>query len=118
MPSITRIPKAQITGPYGYLLKRFSRKMLGEVPDGAAVMWNNRPVMTAMMTLSRKAKKWDQLDANLKAFAHMAVAAKVGCSFCLDLGYFQLTTTASTSSRPAKCRDGGSRRCSHPSSAR
>lgn len=24
-----------------------------------------------------------------KAFAHMAVASLVGCSFCLDLGYFQ-----------------------------
>ena len=34
MTSTTRIPKAEITGLYGYLLKRFSRKMLGEVPDG------------------------------------------------------------------------------------
>src|SRR5262249_46949649 len=25
---------------------------------------------------------------NLKSFAHMAVASQVGCSFCLDLGYF------------------------------
>ena len=29
-----------------------------------------------------------QLDANLKSFAQMAVAAQVGCSFCLDFGYF------------------------------
>lgn len=41
MSSTTRIPKAEITGPFGYLLKRFSRKMLGEVPEGAAVMWLN-----------------------------------------------------------------------------
>ena len=27
-------------------------------------------------------------DENLKSFAHMAVASLVGCSFCLDLGYF------------------------------
>ncbi|MCT2594551.1 carboxymuconolactone decarboxylase family protein [Streptomyces sp. N2-109] len=27
-------------------------------------------------------------DASLKSFAHMAVAAQVGCSWCLDIGYF------------------------------
>jgi AhpD family alkylhydroperoxidase len=89
MTSTTRIPKAKITGIYGYLLKRFSRKMLGEVPDGAAVGWHNRAVLSSMMALGRQVQKWDQLDANLKSFAHMAVAAQVGCSFCLDFGYFQ-----------------------------
>ena len=34
-------------------------------------------------------QKWHQLDPNLKSFAHMAVAAQVGCSFCLDFAYFQ-----------------------------
>lgn len=88
--SSTRIPEAEITGPYGYLLKRFSRKMLGEVPEGAAVMWQNRPVLMSLTGLGRKVQKWDQLDANLKSFAHMAVAAQVGCSACLDFGYFQV----------------------------
>jgi AhpD family alkylhydroperoxidase len=88
MSSTPRIPKAEITGLYGYLLKRFSRKMLGEVPDGAAVMWHNRPVLMSLTGLGRKAQKWDRLDANLKTFAHMAVAAQVGCSWCLDFGYF------------------------------
>ena len=27
-------------------------------------------------------------DANLKSLAHMAAVSLVGCSFCLDLGYF------------------------------
>jgi AhpD family alkylhydroperoxidase len=40
------------------------------------------------MGFGRKAQKWDQLDPNLKSFAHMAVAALVGCSWCLDFGYF------------------------------
>jgi alkylhydroperoxidase family enzyme len=33
--------------------------------------------------------EWDAADASLKSFAHMAVAAQVGCSWCLDVGYFQ-----------------------------
>jgi AhpD family alkylhydroperoxidase len=89
MSSRIRVPKAEITGVSGYLVKRFSRKMLGEVPDGVAVMWQNRPVLMTLTKVGRKVQKWDQLDANLKSFAHMAVAAQVGCSFCLDFGYFQ-----------------------------
>jgi AhpD family alkylhydroperoxidase len=86
--SETRVPKAEITGLYGYALKRFSRKMLGDIPEPAEVMLHNRPVLKAMTTLGQKAQKWDQLDPNLKSFAHMAVAAQIGCSWCLDFGYF------------------------------
>jgi alkylhydroperoxidase family enzyme len=52
-------------------------------------MWNNRVVLKNMMAIGRKADKWDQLDPDLKSFAHMAAVALVGCSFCLDLAYFQ-----------------------------
>jgi alkylhydroperoxidase family enzyme len=88
MSSTTRIPKAEITGIQGYALKRLSRKMFGEVPEPAEVMWHNRKVLNTMMGLGRKVQKWDQLDPNLGSFAHMAVAALVGCSWCLDLNYF------------------------------
>jgi alkylhydroperoxidase family enzyme len=88
MSSTARIPKAEITGPYGYVLKRFSRKMLGEVPDALGVMWHNRAVLTSSMGFGRKVQKWHQLDSNLQTFAHMAVASLVGCSWCLDFNYF------------------------------
>jgi alkylhydroperoxidase family enzyme len=88
MASTTRIPKAAITGPSGYALKRFTRKLLGGVPEPAEVMWHNRPVLVAVSKLGRKAQKWDRLDPNLKSFAHMAVASLIGCSWCLDFGYF------------------------------
>jgi AhpD family alkylhydroperoxidase len=87
--STTRIPKAKIAGFYGYLMKRFSRKLLGDVAEPAEVMWHNRAVLNTSMRFGRKVQKWDQLDPNLKTFAHMAVAAQVGCSWCLDFGYFQ-----------------------------
>jgi AhpD family alkylhydroperoxidase len=88
MTSTTRIPKTEITGVYGYLLKRFSRKLLGDIPEPAEVMWHNRAVLSSFTGFGRKAQKWDRLDPNLKSFAHMAVAAQVGCSWCLDFGYF------------------------------
>jgi alkylhydroperoxidase family enzyme len=88
MSSNTRIPKAEITGVQGYMLKRFTRSLLGDVPEPAVVMWHNRAVLSSLTAIGRKAKKWDRLDPNLKSFAHMAVASQVGCSWCLDYGYF------------------------------
>jgi alkylhydroperoxidase family enzyme len=89
MTSSTRIPQAEITGIYGALIKRFSKKQFGEVPDALCVMWHNRPVLKASMAMGQKTKRWTECDESLKSFAHMAVASLVGCSFCLDLGYFQ-----------------------------
>ena len=88
MASSTRIPKAELTGIYGAMVKRMSRKMLGDVPEPVEVAWHNRKVLNFSFSLGRKVQKWDQCDENLKSFAHMAVASLVGCSFCLDLGYF------------------------------
>ena len=88
MASKTRIPKTELTGVYGALVKRMSRRMFGAVPEPAEVMWHNRKVLNFGFTVGRKAMKWDKCDLSLKSFAHMAVASLVGCSFCLDLGYF------------------------------
>jgi len=89
MTSNTRVPKAEITGVYGAVLKRFTRKMFGEVPEALGVMWHNRPVLKSGFAMGRKAAKWNECDKDLKSYAHMAVASLIGCSFCLDLGYFQ-----------------------------
>jgi AhpD family alkylhydroperoxidase len=89
MTSNTRVPKAEITGIYGAVLKKMSKKMVGEVPDALGVMWHNRPVLKLGLGMSQKASKWNKCDKDLKSYAHMAVAALIGCSFCLDLGYFQ-----------------------------
>ncbi|MEH1030111.1 carboxymuconolactone decarboxylase family protein [Micromonospora profundi] len=89
MTGDTRIPPAEITGLYGAVLKRFSRKMLGRVPDGLGVLWHHRQVLKFNFGLGRRAGKWNECDKDLKSYAHMAVASLIGCSFCLDLGYFQ-----------------------------
>lgn len=88
MASRTRIPKAELTGVKGAIVKRMSRKMLGDVAEPVEVVWHNQKVLNFSFAVARKTQKWDQCDENLKSFAHMAVASMVGCSFCLDLGYF------------------------------
>ena len=87
--SRTRIPKAELTGVKGAIVKRMSVKMLGEVAEPVEVAWHHQKVLNFSFTVARQVKKWNKCDENLKTFAHMAVASMVGCSFCLDLGYFQ-----------------------------
>ncbi|MBV6762454.1 carboxymuconolactone decarboxylase family protein [Rhodococcus opacus] len=86
---MARIPQAELTGIYGAVVKRMSRKMLGDVPEGVGVVWHNRKVTNFSFSVARQVQKWDRCDENLKSFAHMAVASMVGCAFCLDYGYFQ-----------------------------
>jgi len=88
MAGTTRIPKAEPTGIYGAIVKRMSRRMLGDVAEPVEVAWHNRKVLNFSFSVSRKAQKWDQCDESLKSLAHMAAVSLVGCSFCLDLGYF------------------------------
>lgn len=88
MIGTTRIPRTELTGIYGSLLKVAMRKMLGSVPEGAEVLWHHPAVFKDMMKFGGRTEKWDRLDRNLASFATMAAAAEIGCSFCLDLGYF------------------------------
>jgi alkylhydroperoxidase family enzyme len=89
MSSSPRIPQAEVTGFYGAMVKRMSRKMFGEVPEAVGVTWHNRKVLNFSFGIGRKAQKWDKCDKSLKSFAHMAAASLIGCSACLDFGYFQ-----------------------------
>ena len=89
MTSTTRVPPTEITGIFGAMAKRFSKKKLGEVPESLGVMWHNQRVLRTLIGFSGKAEKWDACDTQLKSFAHMAAVSQVGCSFCLDFGYFE-----------------------------
>ena len=87
--TITRVPAGEITGLYGAVVKRFSKRMFGKVPEALGVLGRNSAVLRFSLGLGQKSARWDACDENLKSYAHMAVAALIGCSFCLDLGYFQ-----------------------------
>ena len=80
-----RVPKAELTTE----LRESMIKQLGAVPEPVEVMWHNPEVAEANLVLGGKASEWDAADESLKSFAHMAVAAQVGCSWCLDISYFQ-----------------------------
>jgi AhpD family alkylhydroperoxidase len=88
MSSTFRVPKATISGGYGRALEWYARRTYGEVPDNAYVLWHNRPVLKAVFGFEQKVAKLDALDPHLKTYAVMASAAAIGCSWCLDFGYY------------------------------
>src|SRR6478609_9994420 len=89
MTGSTSIPVAEITGLKGMLIKRYAKKTLGRVPTSLGVYWHNQKVLMSMASVGGKVQKWGACDEQLKSFAHMAVAAQVGCSWCLDFNYFE-----------------------------
>src|SRR3954452_9613843 len=89
MTGTTRIPAAEITGLKGGLIPRFARKTLGRVSSSLGVYWHNQKVLMGMAGVGAKVQRWHAGDAQLKWFAHMAVPALVGCSWCLDFNYFE-----------------------------
>jgi alkylhydroperoxidase family enzyme len=88
MTNKARVPQAEITGIFGALAKRLTKKKLGGVPAALGVMWHNRAVLKAFFGFSHKADKtWNACDRQLKSLAHMAAVSMVGCNACLDFGY-------------------------------
>jgi alkylhydroperoxidase family enzyme len=79
-----RIPKAELPAE----LRESMTRQLGAVPEPVEVTYNNPKVAASSQELSAGVATWDAIDASLKTFAHMAVAAQVGCSWCLDVNYF------------------------------
>jgi alkylhydroperoxidase family enzyme len=89
MTRTPRVPPTEITGILGAVAKRYTRRRLGDVPESLGVMWHNARVLRTFFGFFGKADRWDACDKQLKSFAHMAAAARVGCSACLDFGYFE-----------------------------
>lgn len=88
MPSTFRIPPARLDGVYGRVMSVVARRMWGEVPDNAYVLFHHKPLTRAVFGFERRVARWKALDPHLKTYAQLAAAARIGCSWCLDFGYF------------------------------
>ena len=80
-----RVPKAELDAG----LSQSMIDTFGAVPEPVEVAWHNPKVARAALEFGGRVGEWDAVDESLKSFAHMAVAAQIGCSWCLDIGYFQ-----------------------------
>lgn len=80
------------TAPPRSLLLRagewYSRRRFGVVLAPAYAMAHNPRVLRTMMRGELAAERWDTVPSALKTLAVMAAAGTVGCSWCMDFGYW------------------------------
>jgi hypothetical protein len=79
-----RIPKAEVP----VALRDAMIRQLGSMPEPVEVEYDNPAVAVALQEFGARQSAWDAADRCLKTFAHRAVAAQAGCSWCLDVNYF------------------------------
>jgi alkylhydroperoxidase family enzyme len=88
MARISRDPPLTL----GYRLgSRFSRRRYGVMPDPGAAIGQNMPVGRSYAIFELRVERWRQLDRELKDLAVMAVAAAIGCAWCMDFGFWEAT---------------------------
>jgi alkylhydroperoxidase family enzyme len=84
------------------LAEWYSRRTYGAVLDPGAAMAHNPRVLLTNARFERSLQRWDRLDPTLEALAVMASAVTIGCSWCVDFGYWISTNKGVD---PAKLRD-------------
>ncbi len=66
----------------------YSRRTYGSTLDPAAAMGHHPRVLVTEYRHERSLARWDRLDPTLKHLAVMSAAVTVGCSWCVDFGYW------------------------------
>ena len=84
------------------LAEWYSRRTYGAVLDPGAAMAHNPRVLLTNARFERSLQRWNRLDPTLEALAVMASAVTIGCSWCVDFGYWISTSKGVD---PAKLRD-------------
>src|SRR4051794_2780540 len=73
------------------LAEWYSRRSWGVVADPLAAMGHNPRVLMTDARFETSLKRWNKLDPTLKALAEMTAAVSIGCSWCVDFGYWNST---------------------------
>lgn len=88
---MSRIPMDHPRTPFVRFGEWYSKRKYGDVLDPGKVVLHNRRVLTTMMLTESTAARWNSLDPTLQALATLAPAALIGCSWCMDFGYWEHT---------------------------
>ncbi len=83
------------------LTEWYSRRRFGAVADPVAAMAHQPRVLITNARYEMSLDRWNRLDPTLKDLAEMAAAVAIGCSWCVDFGYW-ISTSRGTD--PAKLR--------------
>ena len=66
----------------------YSRRKYGEVLDPLKAVGHHPRVLMGYGLLEGFVERWDRLDPALKHLALASASARIGCSWCMDFGYW------------------------------
>lgn len=70
------------------LVDAYARRRYGQVLEPARAYGHNPKVLMTYLRFEQKVGRWRSLDAGLKHLAQAVPAARIGCSWCMDFGYW------------------------------
>jgi alkylhydroperoxidase family enzyme len=72
------------------LARRYTERRFGQMVEPTAAASHHSGVLVAMGSLETAAGfGWKKLDPTLRWLAVQATAARIGCSWCIDYGYYE-----------------------------
>jgi AhpD family alkylhydroperoxidase len=99
---MARIPLDPPRTPLYRIVEWYSRRSWGVVADPLAAMGHNPRVLLTDARFETSLARWKKLDRTLRNLAEMAAAVSIGCSWCVDFGYWESTRRGTD---PVKMRD-------------
>ena len=83
-----RVPLEVPSTLFGKAVAWYSRRTYGDVLDNGLALLHHRKALWAVLSFERKVDRWDALAEDLRVLALMASSAAIGCSWCMDFGWW------------------------------
>ncbi|GGR52886.1 carboxymuconolactone decarboxylase family protein [Streptomyces netropsis] len=86
---MARIPLDPPRTPLIRVLEWYSKRAYGKVLEPLMAYAHHRRVLIGTSRFELSVARWKKLDPGLKALAVMTSASAIGCSWCVDFGYWE-----------------------------
>jgi len=86
--STARVPLQHPRSVLAGLLNFWTRKQYGQEMEPMLAMLHNRRVTISVARFEMGVARWSKLGDNLTELVSLAVASQIGCSWCMDFGYY------------------------------
>jgi AhpD family alkylhydroperoxidase len=87
-PTSARVPLEHPGSTLARLLNFYTRHQYGQEMEPMLALLHNRRVTMSIARFEMRIAKWSELDTGLKELAQLSVASQIGCSWCIDFGYY------------------------------
>jgi AhpD family alkylhydroperoxidase len=86
--STARIPLEHRNTILSRAVSWWSKRQFGAVIEPGLALLHHRRVLMSMGRFEGSVERWQSVDHGLKDLAIAAVANQIGCSWCIDFGYY------------------------------